>query len=359
MMGYPFRRYIPLLVLLGLLAFLFIVPIRIPFSFRSLGFVHPEKRWRLMTDFDGNYVGEVRNYRLGRAESVVSYRFERGDIASLSLNNLKQTQSWISEGDTIGQIGSIRTEEQLQQKEHLVAIAMRELQASVSAEKAEVIQQLSEQVVLTQQQLNFAETQFGRIEQLYRDSIVPAMTFEEEQTRYLTAKSQHEIAKSNYQSALSGVKPDEARLLEEKMKSLEKELMLIAENTRAYILIAPFDGRLELSPALTETGEYLSISDTSNYVVYAPVKIHFLPYVKADTQFEFYIQGSDSAFSATIYDIGKKAENIGNQQVVFIKAQVDNPGQLQLDGLTAECRFYGERISLREYFSRTIKLYLQ
>lgn len=359
MMGYPFKRYIPLIVLVVIIATILFVPFRVPFSFRSLGFIHPEKRWSLKTDFDGNYVGELRNYRFGRAESVVSYRFERGDIASLELSSLAPGQAFIELGDTIGRIRSMRSSESLQQKENLVSVALRELQAGMSAEKAEILQQLSQQVELTRHQLTYASAQFERISLLYHDSLVPATSFEAEQTSFLTAKSQHEIAQSNYQSALSGVKPEEAKLLEEKINSLKKELHLIEQTNQAYTLLAPFSGRLELNPLMTETGEYLSITDTTAFILYAPVKIQFLPYLNANTQLEFFIQGSDLACKASIFDIGNKAENIGNQQVIFIKAVVDDPGRIAIDGITAECRFLGEDISLREYFSRTLKLYLQ
>lgn len=358
-MGYPLKRYIPLLSLLGIIIALLFIPVRVPFSFRSMGLIHPERQWNLKTDFDGNYVGETRNFRLGGVESVVSYRFERGDIATLELSGLKGENSIIQAGDTLGSIRSTRTIELLQQKENMVSVAIKELQAGISPEKAEVLEQLQQQINSTVVQLDFAKAQFDRINQLFLDSLVPATTFETEKTNYLRALAENEIAKSNYQSALSGVKPDEARLLEEKINSLKKELEFVEQTNEAYTLTAPIGGKLQMFAMTGEGGEYLSIIDTATFILYAPVKLQFLPYISNETHLEFFIQGTDVACKARIYSIGNNTETLNGQQLVFVKALVEDSDKIALNGLSVQCQFSGENISIREYITRTLKLYLQ
>lgn len=359
MMGYPIKRYLPLLSLLGIIVALLFLPIRVPFGFRTMGFIRPERQWSLKTDFDGNYVGETRNFRLGGVESVVSYRFERGDIATLLLGGLDGENSVIQSGETLGSIRSVRSKELLQQKENMLSVAMKELQAGISPEKTEVLEQLQQQIKSTEVQLEFTKAQFDRINQLFLDSLVPATTFETEKTNYLRAFAENEIAKSNYQSALSGVKPDEARLLEEKMNNLIKELEFVEQTNEAYTLTAPFGGKLQMFAITGEGGEYLSITDTATFILYAPVKLQFLPYISKETHLEFLIQGTDIACKARIFSIGDNTETFNGQQLVFVKALVEDPDRIALNGLSVQCQFSGENICIREYITRTLKLYLQ
>jgi len=358
-MLYRFKRYIPLVIFLCVIGALLFIPVKVPFSFRAVGLIHPVKKWSLKTDFDGNYVSELRNYSQGIAESIISYRFERGDIASLIVNPAIIDKKSISMNDTVGIISSRFVLEQIYQKENQIAIEIKLLQSSVSAEKDEIIEELRQKVNLATHAFDYASAQFERIELLYNDSIIATTEYETGEANFLTSKSDLEIARAAYNTALTGVKPGEARLIEEKIKTLQNELDFLKQTNDSYKLLSPIGGQLEFNAAMNETGEYISIIDTNSFIIYAPVKLQFLPYLTKDFKMSFIINGTQKTMGATIYEIGNKLENIGSQQVVFIKARVSDPSQIIVNGLKVDCTFSGNDIALREYIKRTLKIYLQ
>ncbi|PKP52427.1 MAG: hypothetical protein CVT92_08970 [Bacteroidetes bacterium HGW-Bacteroidetes-1] len=356
-MSYRYKRLIPIAILLLIIGGVFLVPIKIPFNFRSVGLLNPAKKWSLRTDQEGNYYSEIKNFHTGATEQSISYRFERGDIASLYLSKKMENNVSVLAEDTIGVLYSRMIEERLQQLESQVAVWNQQLLSYKAGEKKEVIDQLRQKLILSEQQLDLAIKNYERYSLLYQDSVIASNEFDEVENVYKSAKTNVEIANSDYNVATTGVKPEEILLIEEQMTASEKELSFLRETSMKYVLLSPFSGKLIINQYLPVEVEYISIIDTSEYILYTPVKFQYRPYLSYDMKIDFLIPGTDEHIMASIVDITNRVEYIHSNQMIFVKARILNPTTSIMPGLSVNCRLSGDKITLREYIKRTLHIF--
>ncbi len=348
-----------MILVLAAIGGLFFLPVKIPFTFRSTALIHPVKKWSLRTDMDGNFFGETKNFKTGAVESSTSYRFERGDIATLSINSKIINNAVVAIGDTLGYLYSRRVEERIQQLENLLAVEERQLLSSMTGEKAEIIDNLRQKLLLADQQFDLAKKNFERALILFQDSVITANQFDQIESAYLTAKTTIDITKSEYQIALTGEKPEMISLIKEKIERYKREIEFLEGTAQQYFLLSPIRGKLMFSQHVSAQREYISIIDTSAFIVYVPVRFNYRPYLNHQLRFEFEIPGTEEIIGAKIYDISNRIELINSHQVIFIKAVVDQKSSLVIPGLSAQCKFYGDEITLREYIKRTLNIFLR
>jgi hypothetical protein len=348
-----------LAIILAIIGGLFFSPFKIPFTFRSTAFIHPVKKWSLRTDLEGNFYGELKNFKSEVVEESTSYRFERGDIATLSLDTNIGNNSRILTGDTVGALVSRLVEERIQQLENLVAIEQRQLSSSATGDKAEVVKNLKQRMQLAEQQLDLAEKNFERTQLLYQDSVITENEFERFENEYLKAITNVEIAKSEYEIAQTGEKPEMILLIEERIDRFNREIDFLEETRQKYTLVSPISGKLSLSQHFVYQQDYISIIDTSDFIVYIPIRFHYRPYLSEQMRLEFSIPGTNNSIEARIFDISNQIELFNSHQIIFVKALVTQKSPLVIPGLTVQCKFYGENITLREYIQRTLNIFLR
>jgi hypothetical protein len=358
-MRYRHRKFVALILVLAAIGGLFFLPIKIPFTFRSTALIHPEKKWSLRTDMDGNFFGETKNFKTGAIESSTGFRFERGDIATLSINNYIINNAVVAIGDTLGYLYSRRVEERIQQLENLLAVEQRQLSSSTTGEKVEIINNLRQKMLLAGQQFDLAKKNYERAQVLFQDSVITANQFDQVESQYLTTKINIDITKSEYEIALTGEKPEMISLIREKIERYKREIEFLEETAQQYFLISPISGKLMFSQHSSAQHEYISIIDTSAFIVYVPVRFNYRSYLNYDLRVEFEIPGTEDIIEASIYDISNRIEFINSHQVVFIKAIVDQQSSLVIPGLSVQCKFYGDEITLREYIKRTLNIFLR
>lgn len=359
LMRYRYSKHIALILVLGALVSLFFLPLKVPFSFRSTALVHPLKKWNLRTDQDGNFFGELKNFKTGAIENSTSYRFERGDIATLRVNGNVTNNSKVSHGDTLGYLFSRLIEERYQRLGNQLAIEQRQLQSSLSGEKDEVVENLRQKLVLAEQQLNQIKMNFERMKVLYSDSVITPARFEDEENQYLSAITNVDIAKSNYGIAVTGEKPENIALIQESISRYKREINFLEGTKQQYVLVSPIDGKLILNQHLPNQANYISIMDTSAFVIYIPIRFQYKQYLNDNMRFEFVVPGTDQPIKATIIDVSDRVDMINSHQVIFVKALVVNQSPLIVPGLSVQSRFIGESITLREYIQRTLNIFLR
>lgn len=361
-----YRKYLLIAILL-LIVLVFFLPVYVPFSFRTTAIVYPVKRWSLKTDLDGNFVGELKNFRTGVIEDLISYKFERGDIAKLRLKPGMVNNSFINAGDTLGKIHSQFLDEKIQELENSIEVETRTLASGKTGEKQEIIENLRQKKINAEVNYDFARKNYERAQVLIRDSVIAHTEFELAENAFLNASSLVEISRSDYQVAATGLKPEDISLIEERIKSYQRELELSRRLKQDYTLKAPFGGKvifdlynLNLNPL-----DYLSISDTSCYLLYAPIRFNYRPYIDNNTSIEFRIPGTEQTLNARVYEISNNVELLPNglnvvstTQVIFVFAEITDDSPLVFPGLTVQCKLKCDTILLREYARRTLNIFM-
>ncbi|MDO8898051.1 MAG: hypothetical protein Q7V19_10405 [Bacteroidales bacterium] len=358
-MSYRYKKLIPLGLVLLILGGLFFLPLKIPFSFQSMGLLNPAEKWIIRTDLDGNFYSELKNFNSGVIVQSTSYRFERGDIASLYFSKDITNNASINKGDTIGILSSRLVEDRIQKLESQMVVWNQQLQSQKSGEKEAVVEELRQKLVFAQQQFELTKKNFDRSQILFLDSLIAREKFESAETEFLTAKTNIEIAQSSYNAVISGAKPEAIRLVEEQILASEKELHFLKETKQKYVLLSPMSGKLVLNQYLPKEIEYMSIIDTTAFILYAPVKFHYRPYLSYELKVDLTIPGTDQTVQAEIFDFTEHVEIISSNQVIFVKARISDPPAALIPGLSVKCKFAGEPVTLREYVKRTLDIFLR
>jgi hypothetical protein len=357
-MRFRFRKFL-LLAILILIIGVFFLPVKIPFSFRATGIVYPVKKWSLKTDFNGNYEGELKNYKTGVLEDVTSYKFDRGDIARLSLLPYFVNNSYVKAGDTLGYISSRFMDEKIQARQHLADVESKLLESSLTGEKESILENLRQKLIYAEQQFDLTKKSYDRSLVLFQDSVIPPNEFEIAQTTFENARTAVNIAKSEYEVAKTGEKPEEIKLIEERISSYKKEIEFYDNMKNDYVLLSPFSGKMIFDLYALEPVEYISISDTSGYMLYAPIKFNYRVYLNLHSKIEFTVPGTETILNSHLLEISNKVDYINNSQVVFTMSEIENPSEIIFPGLTVQCRFVCDEVSPWEYAKRTLNIFMR
>jgi hypothetical protein len=358
-MRYRLRRYIALIIVVALIGTIYFLPFTFPFTFRSNSLIYPSKIWNLRSDTDGNFYGEIKNYRTGVVETSISYRFERGDITNLQVNEKINQNPIIQKGDTLGLLSSRLIDERIEQLENLIAVDERLLQSSRAGEKEEIVINLQQKLLLAGRQFDLALKKYERMKTLYDEKVVAPDAFESAENDYQIAQTNVEIARSDYEIAQTGLKPEALLVIEERITRYKREIDFLKETQKQYLILSPLSGKLIANQFSQTQYDYISISDTSEYILYAAVKYSYLPYLNDKMFVSFALQSTDEAIEAEIFDISDRVEHFFGNQIVFVKAKVLSSNGAALTGLSVQAKFHGEPVTLREFIRRTIEIFIR
>lgn len=148
-------------------------------------------------------------------------------------------------GDTLAILDIPEINPKLQQTTGAVESAQAQLDLAHNGATSEQISQIDGQLDAAQQQLVFAEQSFKRIQQMYKDSLVPAQQFDEVSMKYKAAAAMVKTLNAKKQEILKGTRPEQIRMAKGQVDRAHGATneVLQAENER-YI-IAPADMLIE------------------------------------------------------------------------------------------------------------------
>lgn len=122
---------------------------------------------------------------------------------------------WVSEGDfvargdTLTTIYSPETEAQYTQAHSMAEAAMAQSRKVEAGTRSEIIASAREMWLAARSQLQLAEQSYGRIERLWRDSVVSLQRKEEAEALYLSAKANERAAHQSYLMARKGAQKED------------------------------------------------------------------------------------------------------------------------------------------------------
>lgn len=196
----------------------------------------------------------------------------------------------VHKGDTLAVIDVPELRAKLEQANGAITSAEGQLKMAQRGATGDQLQQLESQLEAAQAQLDFAQQSYTRMENMFKDSLIPAQKFDEVKSKYLAARAQVNAIKAK-QKEVATTRPEvisSARGQVERAVGARNEVLQAATET---VITAPADMLLE-SVTLKE-GELA----TPGYSL-------FTGYKQGESYFRFTI--GEKAINA--YPVGKEVK---------------------------------------------------
>jgi len=339
-----------LLLFFSAIIIVFIIPFKIPYTFKATAKIYPSQEWVLMSGQDDSFISVIYDNKTNVVNNLTNYKFERGDIAELKINPQLVSGQQINKDDTIAYIHSYVIENELSKFHSEIEVEKASLDVITSGEKESIIKEAEKKYDFAKQQLKLDEKIFLRQQTLFQDSVISTAEFEQTENVYQLAKINLNILENELISLKSGDKPSEINLINKRINSIKNNIEILENQKDRYFIISPKSGIINFSPAF---GQYFSISDINEYILKIAVQLKNRMYIDSLSSINFEIDGDNAINTASLLQITNKVESIGSHQVFFIKALADNSDNISR-GMAVQCKIGCDNVSLFEYCMRTL-----
>jgi hypothetical protein len=344
------RTHIIGLVVLLLVLFFFL-PIRLPYTLRTLGKIIPSQEWILQKTQDGSLIAVLADNKNGLIQNYSVIQIERGDATRFQLSPDLNHKSSVAEQDTIGSIHSYEILRQLTALEGELAVATASLVTQAVGEKEAVIQEAQQQVALTRERAQLKQRLFHRQDSLYRQNMISQEEFELAESEANVAEIEANIAKLQLQRVTTGVKPEAIEMIEAQVRSLENDIQVRKSQMKAFTLQTPIAGTLI---RYYSSDTLLSVCDTS-FLIVMPIKWKYRSQLQPGHTIIFRDVDSKKRLSAKILRIQRDVKILNQDQVFLAVGSMEDAPGSYYPNLVVPCTIRGESIALYQYVFRMIK----
>ncbi|MGB0837182.1 MAG: HlyD family secretion protein [Flavobacteriaceae bacterium] len=184
-------------------------------------------------------------------DSYLKGRYKKQQISLSSKYPGKVSHLFISEGDkvkqgdTLAELEFPEVEAKLQQAAGAVQAAKAQYQMALNGATDQQMTQIMAKLEAMQQQYDFAEKSFDRVNAMHEDGFVSDQKFDEVQMKLSGAKAQLTATQAQYESAKNGIRNEKIRMAlgtYDRARGAQQEA-LVAYNER--FIIAPKDINIE------------------------------------------------------------------------------------------------------------------
>jgi hypothetical protein len=346
------RRHI-LLLLLVLSLIVVMLPIPIRYSFVAPAKIYPLREWKLSRGVDEGVSSQTYDYETDALSDYRNYRFERGDIAELKMNDGNRFDTLIRAGDTVAVIESYFIQNEILRLKNLRDVEIANLGVLSTGEKQSLVDQARRQYNYASQQLELEKKNFARQERLFRDSVITASDYDYYENAYKLAEINAQVAYNALLALETGEKDPVLRMTEQKIEAYDKEVQRLENQRMQYTITVPFEGLLTYDPAL---GGVLKVSDNRRLVLKIPVAYEQSAYLKNLHSVTFSTPDNKFSVSAAFKGFEENVNLIQNQQVIIAKAVTTESSEGIYPGMIVQCRIYCDKVTLLEYLKRNFSL---
>jgi hypothetical protein len=348
-----FNRRIVLLILLIIAVLIIFMPIKVNYSFESTALVYSSRDWNLKRGQDDSYITELVDNQTNVISDLMSYKFERGDVAEVKIRKDLVSGEYVTRDDTIAVIHSYFIESQLAELYSMRDIEKAAYIVTSTGEKQALIDQSEQELEFARRQLDLAGKNYERQKKLFADSIISLSEFEIYENQFNLAQINVEIAEKELLSLKTGAKSEEIGYIQQKIDSYEKEIATLELRRENYFIKPPIEGVVSYNRVLDGI---ISISDTSRYILKIPVKINNIRYLDKISSIKFSIPGSKEQTDASFVGLDESVNfNItSSQQLIIGKALIENGVKGLYPGMAVNCKVFCDRITISEYLRRGI-----
>lgn len=342
------------ILILSVLALAVIIPIELPHNITIKGKIYPAKEWMLVKGPDGELMTSLFNYKKGVSENFGVTQFERGDAVVFSLSEHILSNTAVSTDDTIGSVYSNTTEQELINLRSELAVDSALLKVNISEEKEAVVRSEEQRLEYAEKQLEEQQKLFRRQKSLYEKNLISEEEYEVAEGAIELFKINVEIAKERLKTVSTGAKKEEVNLVKSRIEGLKNRIDNLERKFSDLVIQTPVSGIVNRG---FSGDTLLTISDTTDYISFIPVKINDYKYIKARQKVVFENLNNEKIIVGEIESIDKSIKS-GLQSQYFLAAAVIKKNKSELlPGLVLNGEIIGETILLREYLFNLINIF--
>lgn len=333
-------------------------PSDLSYTIYTSSLVMPLSEWTLSRAQNGNLISSLKDNRTNNLRAFSASVFQRGYQANFQLNPAVYHRARLSKGDTVATMYSNQDEERLIQLQGELRVQQAELQASNSGQKAADVAGMANQIALARQELATQRTLTQRTEALYADSLVSVQEYQTDVSKLRVRELNLKMAEANYQSAITGGKPEQLQVGRSRINLLQQQIGQIKSGLKDLTLVAPVSGTILLRTTSANPTEevLLSVADNSAYVVLLPVSYLEREYVQLNQTVEIAITGTTQTTSGRIVGIDNTVQLVDGRQAFFVTALVEEKHVPLVPGMLARTTIVCQPIPLEEHLKRSAKL---
>ncbi|MBL7809731.1 MAG: hypothetical protein JNN28_18060 [Saprospiraceae bacterium] len=343
-----------LLILAVLIAALY-VPIKLPYAAESIGRVLPAQEWRLVQDQTGRLTSVIRDHKSGVAQQIDAFQFEQGDFSGIKIDI--PSGSFVTAGDTVVRMYSIRQREEIQQIEAQLVLYGAQLKSDVTGDKPPIVEEAENKLHFAEQDLKLKEDFYHLKKKLKGEGLIAATEFQIAENEWNLAKIQVEIAQKYLENVNTGLKIETVGVTQAQLQGLKNRLQILKQKGLSFVIRAPFSGWITTS-AVPE--DLLTLQRADEYVVRIPVRVEQLRHLHPGIGISIKDVQSGHVFQGKYGALGTKVEVLDNRQVSMLTAYVqpDSSGTRLSTGVSTFCRLDFGQITQREYLLRMLNFQL-
>lgn len=163
-----------------------------------------------------------------------------------TVHQIKVVQGdWVQKGDTLALLEIPEVDAKREQAEGAVKAAEAQYQMAVKGATEGQIRQLNNKVAGLKEQYEFARKSFERLENMFKDSLVPQQQLDEVYAKYQGAKNQYEAAQTELEEAKSGARLEQQTMALGQQLRAAGALSEVGAAEREKVMIAPQDMSVE------------------------------------------------------------------------------------------------------------------
>ncbi|MEM9821022.1 MAG: hypothetical protein AAF985_08115, partial [Bacteroidota bacterium] len=328
-----------------------------PYTFESTGKVYPLQQWVLQKNQDGSLLSTLHNYKSGLLKDYSSFQFDRGDLINIRFNPGQIVESKVDSGALIATIGSNMLAERLIRLQNDLSIEQANLSKALAGRKPEIVDKAAEELILAKQELQLRKKQYERAKEMHEEGILAFADFERAEGVYQQTQTRVSVAEENISVITTGERPEQINFIKAKIVSIQKEIAFLQMTNDSYNIFTPIAGSIGFET--TPQADKLIIEDTTERILYIPVKVSDRDFIDKNTIIELSIVGQDTLVPAKLVEVGKKVEILNRNVVVLAKASVAGNVPGLATGMPVKCKVSCGHVKPMEYMKRSMKVELK
>jgi hypothetical protein len=352
------NRYLLLIwitIITGIIVFAYYA--KIPYRIYSRGVVMPAEEFSLRKSGNGTLVSVYKNYLRNITKNIGITEFQRGDLAIIKIHSQILDEDYIRAGDTIAVIFS--SEENRRYSELLAELIVQKSLLNVysTGDKPEAVKMAFEAIIKAEQEYETQSKLTERSRVLFEKGYIPLEEYELSVNQYQIKKQNLNIARLNHDVVSTGAKQEQLNFIMATIRALELQIEQVEERLGAFNILSPISGIIIERRSLQNTDEtFVNIADVSKLIVLLPVDIHQLAYIEPGHKAILKMGSYGLSFSANILSIDNVVQMIGQQQKVFITAEVDDNDTAILPGMVVDATIQCGKVTSLEYLKRLFRI---
>lgn len=348
-----FNRRIVLLIILMLALITIFLPFKVNYSVEATALVYSAREWNLKRGADDSYISELVDNETNMVSNLMSYKFDRGDVAEVKIKEDLVSGKYVTAKDTIAVIHSFFINNEIARLVNLKYIEEAALNVTITGEKQTLIDQAKQELEFARQQFDLALKNYERQKKLYLDSIISQAEFELYENQYHLAQITVQIEEKELLTIETGAKSEEIDYIKQKIDSYQREIQTLEDMKEQYFIKSPIEGIISFNRVIDGI---LTISDTSRYILKIPVKVSNAQYMNSISGIKFSLPGNTDKIDASFVGID---ENVNlslasKQQHILAKALITQDVEGIYPGMAVACQVYCDEVTIFEFIKRSI-----